>query len=99
MVIGSLLLVCFVVMMGQQAEGHITFFSPGEMKALKEKEEKKVMETRSEDGQIEKATVQLSQEEGDGISDNAVEISMHLSAKRLDHVAPMLEEVLQGIME
>ncbi|XP_062313971.1 motilin-like [Osmerus eperlanus] len=97
MVIGCLVLAFFLVMMAQRAEGHITFFSPQEMRALKEREGRKLMEPRSEDGQIE-TNQHLPKEDGAGNPEKTVEISMQLSAKQLDQVAPVLE-VLQELME
>ncbi|KAF0035197.1 hypothetical protein F2P81_012955 [Scophthalmus maximus] len=56
------------------------------------------MEPRSEDGQFEEVTVQQLPpvEHGD---DKTVEIAVRLSPKQLDHVAPVLEEIIHEIAE
>ncbi|KAM8868617.1 motilin-like isoform X2 [Synchiropus splendidus] len=86
-------LTCLVATMVERTEGHITFFSPKEIMQmqLKEREGQKNMEARSEEGPFEEATVQhLPQDE-------TVEIAVRLSPQQLDHVAPVLEEIIHQI--
>ncbi|XP_071775023.1 motilin-like [Centroberyx gerrardi] len=97
---GCVMLVCLVALLAERTEGHITFFSPKEMMLMKEREGRKGMEPRSEDGQFEEATIQkLPQVESGGNPDKTVEIAVRLSAKQLDHVAPVLEEIIHEIVE
>ncbi|XP_056128709.1 motilin-like [Lampris incognitus] len=99
-VVSCVMLVCLVSMLAERAEGHITFFSPKEMMLMKEREDKKAMEPRSEDGQFEEATIQQLPEVGSDVNpDKTVEIAVRLSAKQLDHVAPVLEEIIHEIVE
>ncbi|KAI3370328.1 hypothetical protein L3Q82_025098, partial [Scortum barcoo] len=96
-VAGCLVLVCLVALLAERTEGHITFFSPKEMLLMKEQEGKKDMEPRSKDGQFEEVTVQqLPRVER---VDKTVEIAVRLSPKQLDHVAPVLEEIIHEIVE
>lgn len=89
------MLACMVVLLAERTEGHITFFSPKEMMLMKGKKE---MEPRSEDSQFEEVTVQqLPQLEHGGNPDKTVEIAVHLSPKQLDHVTPVLEEIIHEI--
>ncbi|KAM7006178.1 motilin-like [Tautogolabrus adspersus] len=93
-------LACLVTLLAERTEGHITFFSPKEMMLMKEREGRKDMEPRSEDGQLEEVTVQqLPQVEHGGNPDKTVEIAVRLSPKQLDHVAPVLEEIIQELAE
>ncbi|XP_070758383.1 motilin-like isoform X1 [Enoplosus armatus] len=99
-VAGCLVLACLVALLAERTEGHITFFSPKEMMLMKEREGRKDMEPRSEDGQFEEVTVQqLPQVERGGNPDKTVEIAVRLSPKQLDHVAPVLEEIIHEIVE
>lgn len=99
-VAGCLVLACLVALLAERAEGHITFFSPKEMMEMKERGVKKDMEPRSEDAQFEQVTVQqLPQVERGGNPDKTVEIAVRLSPKQLDHVAPVLEEIIHEIVE
>lgn len=67
---------------------------------MKEREGKKDMEPRSEDGQFEEVTVQqLPQGDSGGNPDKTVEIAVRVSAKQLDHVAPVLAEIIHEIVE
>ncbi|XP_035487732.1 motilin-like [Scophthalmus maximus] len=97
-VAGCVLLACLAALLTERTEGHITFFSPKEMMLMKEREGRKDMEPRSEDGQFEEVTVQQLPpvEHGD---DKTVEIAVRLSPKQLDHVAPVLEEIIHEIAE
>ncbi|XP_040890610.1 motilin-like [Toxotes jaculatrix] len=98
-VAGCVVLACLVALLAERTEGHITFFSPKEMKLMKEREGRKDMEPRSEDGQFEEVTVQqLPQLEHGGNPDKTVEIAVRLSPKQLDHVAPVLEEIIHEIV-
>ncbi|XP_054473237.1 motilin-like [Anoplopoma fimbria] len=97
---GCFVMVCLVALLAERTEGHITFFSPKEMMLMKEREGRKDMEPRSEDGQFEEVTVeQLPRLERGGNPDKTVEIAIRLSPKQLDHVAPMLEEIIHEIEE
>ncbi|XP_070693959.1 motilin-like [Pempheris klunzingeri] len=99
-VAGCAVLACLVALLAERTEGHITFFSPKEMMLMKEREGRKDMEPRSEDGQFEEVTVQqLPQVERGGNPDKTVEIAVRLSPKQLDHVAPVLEEIIHEIVE
>ncbi|XP_041807269.1 motilin-like [Chelmon rostratus] len=99
-VAGCMVLVCLVALLAERTEGHITFFSPKEMMLMKEREGRKDMEPRSEDGQLEEVTVQqLPQAERGGNPDKTVEIAIRLSPKQLDHVVPVLEEIIHEAVE
>ncbi|XP_065810692.1 motilin-like [Labrus bergylta] len=99
-VTGCVVLACLVTLLAVRTEGHITFFSPKEMMLMKEREGRKDMEPRSEDGQLEEVTVQqLPPVEHGGNPDKTVEIAVFLSPKQLDHVAPVLEEIIQEVAE
>ncbi|XP_037107930.1 motilin-like [Syngnathus acus] len=88
-------LACLVALLVERTQGHITFFSPKEMMLMKEREGRKDMEPRSEDGQFEEVAVQqLPQVEHGGNPDKTVDITVRLSPKQLDHVAPVLEELI-----
>ncbi|XP_041639390.1 motilin-like isoform X2 [Cheilinus undulatus] len=92
-VAGCVVLACLVALLAERTEGHITFFSPKEMMLMKEREGRKDMEPRSEDGHFEVVTVQLpSQVE----HDKGVDISVHIPPNQ---VAPMLEEIMDEIGE
>ncbi|XP_068449598.1 motilin-like [Clinocottus analis] len=94
-VTGCLVLACMVALLAERTEGHITFFSPKEMMLMKERKD---MEPRSEDGQFEEVTVQqLPQVERGGNPEKTVEIAVRLSPKQLDHVTPVLEEIIHEI--
>ncbi|XP_068576205.1 motilin-like [Cebidichthys violaceus] len=99
-VTSCLVLACLMVLLAERTEGHITFFSPKEMMLMKEREGRKDMEPRSEDGQFEEVTVQqLPRLEHGGNPDKTVEIAVRLSPKQLDHVTPVLEEIIHEIEE
>ncbi|CAN9512430.1 unnamed protein product [Ophioblennius macclurei] len=100
-VAGCVVLMCLVALLQvQRTEGHITFFSPKEMMLMKEREGRKDMEPRSEDGQFEEVAVQHHpQAERAGNPDKAVEIALRLTPKQLDHVAPQLEDIIHEIVE
>ncbi|XP_056266902.1 motilin-like [Pseudoliparis swirei] len=86
---------CTLLLLAELSEGHITFFSPKEMMLMKERKD---MEPRSEDGQFEEVTgQQLPRLERGGNPDQTVEIAVRLSPKQLDHVTPVLEEILHEI--
>lgn len=90
---GCVVLACLLVLLVERTEGHITFFSPKEMKWMREREGRKDMEPRSEDAQFEEVTGQQLPQ------DKTVEISLRLSPKQLDHVTPVLEEIIHEIVE
>ncbi|XP_061919301.1 motilin-like isoform X2 [Entelurus aequoreus] len=93
-------LLCVVVLMAETTHGHITFFSPKEMMLMKEREGRKDMEPRSEDGHFEEVTVeQLPPAEHATNLDKTVDITVRLSPKQLDHVAPVLEELIHEMVE
>nr|XP_046240372.1 motilin-like [Scatophagus argus] len=93
-VAGCVLLACLVALLAESSEGHITFFSPKELRLLKQEQEgRKDMEPRSDDGQFEEVTVQQLPQ------DKTVEISIRLTPKQLDHVTPVLEEIIHEIVE
>ncbi|KAK0148431.1 hypothetical protein N1851_011236 [Merluccius polli] len=98
---GCVLAVCLVAMMVESTEGHITFFSPREMMLMKEREGKKVMEPRSEDGQFQEASLpQLPETVSvENPQDRTIEIAVRLSAQQLYHVTPVLEEIIREIAE
>ncbi|KAM9410537.1 motilin-like isoform 2-T3 [Pholidichthys leucotaenia] len=97
-VVGCVSLVCLVALLVETVEGHITFFSPKELQMMKDREGRKNMEPRSEDGQSEEVTVQqVPQVEHGGNSEKTVEIAVRLPPKQLDHVAPVLEEIIREI--
>lgn len=98
-VAGCLVLACLLALLAERTDGHITFFSPKEMMLMKEREGRKDMEPRSEDGQFEEVTVQLPQVEHVGNPDKTVEIAVRLSPQQLDHVAPLLEDIIHEIVE
>lgn len=94
-VAGCVVLVGLVAFLVEKTEGHITFFSPREMMLMKEREGKKDMEPRSEDGQFQDVTIQQVPPN----PEKTVEIAVRLSPKQLDHVAPVLEELIHEIEE
>lgn len=97
---GCVVLMCLVVVQLERTEGHITFFSPKEMMLMKEREGRKDMEPRSEDGQFEEVTVQhLPEAERAGNPGKSVEIGLRLTPKQLDRVAPAIEEIIHEIAE
>ncbi|KAM9859463.1 motilin-like isoform 1-T2 [Aulostomus maculatus] len=99
-VAACVVLVCLVALLAERTQGHITFFSPKEMMLMKEREGRKDMEPRSEDGQFEEVTVQqLPPVDHGGDVDKTVEIAVRLSPKQLDHVAPVLEEIIHDMVE
>ncbi|KAK9529353.1 hypothetical protein VZT92_013452 [Zoarces viviparus] len=99
-VIGCLVLACLMALLAERTEGHITFFSPKEMMLMKDREVRKDMAPRSEDRQFEEVTVkQLPQLEDGGNPDKTVGIAVRLSPKQLDHVTPVLEEIIHEIEE
>ncbi|XP_035653383.1 motilin-like [Oncorhynchus keta] len=101
-VTGCVVLVCLVAMLHERAEGHFSFFSPKEMrelKALQDKLGRKDMEPRSEDGQFQDVTIQQLPEDDGGTPGKTVEISVRLTAKQLEHVAPVLEDIIHEMVE
>lgn len=94
-VLGCLLLVCAVLLLTEQAEGHVTFFSPKEMREMVEKAKQKG--ARSEDGTPEETSVQpLPQVEEPQVPATEVEISIKLTAEQLEHVT---KEVIKDALE
>ncbi|XP_062409575.1 motilin-like [Sardina pilchardus] len=89
-VLGCLLLVCAVVLLVEQAEGHITFFSLKEMENMRKK-------VRSTEETPEDRSVQpLPLEEEPLAQDSGVEISIKLTADQLEHVT---KEIVKDAME
>ncbi|KAM4583172.1 motilin-like isoform 2-T4 [Fundulus diaphanus] len=98
-VAGCVVLACLLALVAERTEGHITFFSPKEMQQMKQNG-KKDMETRSEDGQFEEVTVQQAPlMEHNRNSDNTLEVAVRLLPRQVDHVAPVLEEIIHEIVE
>ncbi|KAM4740180.1 motilin-like [Anableps anableps] len=98
-VVGGVVLACLLALVVERTEGHITFFSPKEMMKMKQNG-KKDMETRSEDGQFEEVTVQQAPlMEHNGNPDNTLEVAVRLLPRQVDHVAPVLEEIIHEIVE
>ncbi|XP_037831163.1 motilin-like isoform X2 [Kryptolebias marmoratus] len=99
-VAGCVVLACLATLLVERTEGHITFFSPKEIQTMKDKEGKKGMEPRSEDGQFEDVTIrQAPQMERVENPENTLELDVRLSPKQLDHVAPVLEDIIHEIVE
>ncbi|XP_071015433.1 motilin-like [Oncorhynchus clarkii lewisi] len=98
-VTGCVVLVCLVAMLHERAEGHFSFFSPKEMREMKDKLGRKDMEPRSEDGQFQDVTNQQLPEDDGGTHGKTVEISVRLTAKQLEHVAPVLEDIIHEMVE
>ncbi|XP_054878115.1 motilin-like isoform X2 [Poeciliopsis prolifica] len=98
-VAGCVVLVCLLALVVERTEGHITFFSPKEILKMKQNG-KKDMETRSENGQLEEVTVQHAPlMEHDGLPDEKLEVAARLLPRQVDHVAPVLEEIIHEIVE
>ncbi|KAA0719858.1 hypothetical protein E1301_Tti011715 [Triplophysa tibetana] len=94
-VTGCLVLVCIVALLAEQAEGHITFFSPKEMRQLREKEGKKDAELRAESSLING----LSEvEDGGETVGQHIEIGLKLTAKK-SHIGFAIGKMLQNILE
>ncbi|XP_077581693.1 motilin-like [Stigmatopora nigra] len=98
-----MVLTCLVALLVERTQGHMTFFSPQElteMRLLKQREGRKDMSPRSEDGQCQEVAVQkIPQIEHDGNLDKTMDVTARLSPKQLDQVAPMLEELIHEIVE
>ncbi|XP_050948821.1 motilin-like [Labeo rohita] len=92
-VTGCLLLVYVVALLAEQAEGHIAFFSPKEMRELREKEGRKDADSMR-DGVL---TDEMSPEE-DGGESAPVEIGLKLTAKK-GHIGSAFGKMLQSIVE
>ncbi|KAJ7999687.1 hypothetical protein DPEC_G00196990 [Dallia pectoralis] len=90
------LLVCLVAMLVKQVEGHVSFFSPKEMREMKDQKNKgrKDMEPQTLDGQLQDVTIKNLREVASEIPDKIVEI-----AKQLEHVGPVLEEIINEMVE
>ncbi|XP_067279529.1 motilin-like [Pseudorasbora parva] len=94
-VIGCLVLVYVVALQADQAEGHISFFSPKEMRELREKEGRKDTDPRAEEVWID----EMSPEEREGESaGQPVEIGLKLTAKK-GHIGSAFGKMLQSIVE
>ncbi|XP_041916249.1 motilin-like [Alosa alosa] len=92
-VLGCLLLVCAVLLLVEQAEGHITFFSPQQMEEMRLKGKG----PRSEDKTPEETSVQpLPLEEDPQVHGTEVEISIKLTADQLEHVT---KEIVKDALE
>ncbi|KTF85062.1 hypothetical protein cypCar_00026341 [Cyprinus carpio] len=92
-VTGCLMLVYVVALLAEQAEGHIAFFSPKEMRELREKEGRKDADPRAEGVLIDEMS--LDEEESVG---QPVEIGQKLAAKK-GHIGSAFDKMLQSIVE
>ncbi|XP_030623878.1 motilin-like [Chanos chanos] len=98
-VAACMVVVCVVALLAEQAEGHFTFFSPKEMRVMKEREGKKDVEPRSEDGMFEETSVSpIPEEDRSASPGQTVEIGVKLTAKQLEHVGPVLGDMLQKVL-
>ncbi|XP_034143383.1 uncharacterized protein mlnl [Esox lucius] len=96
------LLVCLVAMFAKQVEGHFSFFSPKEMremKALQNKLGRKDMEPQTENGQLQDVTIKQLREVDGRIPEKIMEIGVRLTAKQLELVGPVLEEIINEMVE
>ncbi|XP_067232502.1 motilin-like [Chanodichthys erythropterus] len=92
---GCLVLVYVIALQADQAEGHIAFFSPKEMRELREKEGRKDADLRAEEVLID----EMSPEENRGESaGQLVEIGLKLTAKK-GHIGSAFGKMLQNIVE
>ncbi|XP_063067015.1 motilin-like [Engraulis encrasicolus] len=88
------LMVCAVLLLAKQGEGHVTFFSPKQMKTMEMEAKQKELGARSEDGTPEDTSVQpVPQEEmvpepqpEPAAQGTEVEIAIKLSAEQLEHI-------------
>ncbi|XP_043077023.1 motilin-like [Puntigrus tetrazona] len=94
-VTGCLMLVCVVALLADQAEGHIAFFSPKEMRELREKEGRKDADPRAEGVLIEETSLD---EDGGESAGQPVEIGLKLTAKK-GHIGSAFGKMLQSIVE
>ncbi|KAL0977779.1 hypothetical protein UPYG_G00161080 [Umbra pygmaea] len=94
--------VLLVCLLAEQMEGHFSFFSPKEMremKALQDKLDRKNMEPLTGDGQLQEVTNKKLREVDGATPEKVVEIGVRLTAKQLDHVGPVLEEIINEMVE
>ncbi|KAK2872448.1 hypothetical protein QQF64_017939 [Cirrhinus molitorella] len=94
-VTGCLLLVYVVALLVEQAEGHIAFFSPKEMRELREKEGRKDADTRADGVLIDEMS---PEEDGGESAGQPVEIGLKLTAKK-GHIGSVFGKMLQSIVE
>ncbi|XP_056301958.1 motilin-like [Danio aesculapii] len=92
-VTGCLLLICVVTLLAEQAEGHIAFFSPKEMRELREKEGRKDADSRAEGLLVDETSP-----EEDGGDLTPIEIGLKLTAKK-SHIGSAFGKMLQNIVE
>ncbi|XP_052443919.1 motilin-like [Carassius gibelio] len=88
-----LMLVCVVALLAEQAEGHIAFFSPKEMRELKEKEGRRDADLRAEGVFIDEMSP-----DGDESVGQPVEIGLKLTAKK-GQIGSAFGKMLQSIIE
>ncbi|XP_051536254.1 motilin-like [Myxocyprinus asiaticus] len=91
----GLVLVCFVALLVEYAEAHIAFFSPKEMRELREKEGRKDVDPRAAGGLIDEMTPEEDVGESE---DQHVEIGLKLTVKK-GHVESVLGKMMQNILE
>ncbi|KTF86439.1 hypothetical protein cypCar_00011395 [Cyprinus carpio] len=84
------MLVCVVALLAEQAEGHIAFFSPKEMRELREKEGRKDADPRAEEVLIDEMSPQSAGQ--------PVEIGLKLTAKK-GQIGSAFGKMLQSIIE
>ncbi|XP_073681202.1 motilin-like [Garra rufa] len=94
-VTGCLLLVYVVALLAKQAEGHIAFFSPKEMRELREKEGRKDADTRADGVLIDEMS---PEEDGGEAAGQPVEIGMKFTAKK-GQIGSAFGKMLQSIVE
>ncbi|NP_001373282.1 motilin-like precursor [Danio rerio] len=94
-VTGCVLLICVVALLAEQAEGHIAFFSPKEMRELREKEGRKDADSRAEGLLVDETS---PEEDGGESAGQPVEIGLKLTAKK-SHIGSAFGKMLQNIVE
>ncbi|KAL2099581.1 hypothetical protein ACEWY4_003975 [Coilia grayii] len=90
------LLVCAVLLLAKQGEGHVTFFSPKQMKEMEALAKQKELGARSEDGTPEETSDQPVPQEEPLAQGTEVELSIKLSAEQLEHVT---QEIIKDALE
>ncbi|XP_039543959.1 motilin-like isoform X1 [Pimephales promelas] len=88
-VTGCLVLLYIVALQGDQADGHITFFSPKEMRELREKEGRK-------DADPQAVEVLIDETGGEPVG-QPIEIGVKLTAKK-GHIGSAFGKMLQNIV-
>ncbi|XP_056114374.1 motilin-like [Rhinichthys klamathensis goyatoka] len=88
-VTGCLVLLYIVALQADQADGHITFFSPKEMRELREKEGRKDADPQAEE-------VLIDETGGEPVG-QPIEIGVKLTAKK-GHIGSAFGKMLQNIV-